>query len=40
MIARYNNDGEFTHFEHPEDQQFSPLDRAQYQRDNEDCNYN
>lgn len=37
MTPRYNEDGEFTHFEHPEDQQFTGLDRSSYQSEQEGC---
>ena len=39
MIARYNSEGEFTHFEHPEDQQFNGLDRSAYQEECEEYDY-
>jgi len=40
MIARYTSEGEFTHFEHKEDQQFSGIDRNNYKSDDDfdyDC---
>lgn len=36
MIVRYNELGEPTHLEHPEDQQFTKFDRSQFQQDSFD----